>query len=86
LSAYVQAITGGFHFPSVGIKDANGNYLVGWVSVASAVNYLTFSNTAVGNAPFVLPAGPAADIGLLFKSKGNADITFTPGGSGTIVD
>ncbi len=75
-----------FSFPSVGIKDASGNYLIGWTSVgASAVNYLTFSNSATGNAPFIIPAGTDADAGLLLKSKGNANITLTPSGTGTIV-
>lgn len=74
-----------FNFPGTGIKDASGNYLVGWATVgAGAVNYLQFSNSATLNAPFIIPTGTDADITLLLKSKGNGDITLTPSGTGVI--
>lgn len=74
-----------FNFPGTGIKDATGNYLVGWSSVgAGAVNYFQFSNSATGNAPFIIPAGTDANITTLIKSKGNGDITLTPSGTGVI--
>lgn len=74
-----------FNFPGTGIKDASGNYLVGWASVgAAAVNYLQFNNSATGSAPFIIPAGTDVNTTLLLKSKGNGDITLTPSGTGVI--
>jgi hypothetical protein len=74
-----------FSFPSIGIKDANGNYLVGWGSSASAVNYLTLNNSPTTVSPFLAPAGTDANIGLTLNTKGNGNITLTPSGTGTIV-
>ena len=75
-----------FDFPGTGFKDASGNYLVGYTSAgALSVNYIQFNSAIAGSAPFITSAGIAADIGLLLKSKGNSNITLTPGGLGTIV-
>ena len=74
-----------FNFPSDGIKDANGNYLIGWSSVgASAVNYLEFSNSATGNPALLTTAGSDASVGLTLATKGSGNILFTPGGTGNI--
>lgn len=74
-----------FTFPSIGIKDASGNYLIGWGSTASAVNYIEFINSATDTSPIIIPTGTDTNIGLLLESKGNGNITLTPGTGGTVI-
>ena len=39
-----------FEFPGTGIKDANGNYILGWSTVGIlAVNYPSVTNSITGN-------------------------------------
>lgn len=65
-----------FTFPSVGIKDASGNYLVGWTSVgAGAVNYVQITNSATLNAPVIAPVGTDASIGLNINAVGTGVVT-----------
>ena len=74
-----------FTFPSDGLKDAAGNFLLGWASVgAAAVNYLVTNNSATGNASYLTTAGADASVGLTLKTKGSGNILFTPGGTGNI--
>ena len=74
-----------FDFPGTGIKDASGNYLIGWASAgASAVNYLQFNTSITGSAPYLISAGLDTNIDLLLNTKGNGNINLTPNGTGVI--
>lgn len=73
-----------FTFPSDGLKDASGNFLIGWSSVSSAVNYVKVINSATGNPSLITSAGSDTNIGLTLITQGMGNITFTPGGAGTI--
>jgi len=60
---------------NVVIEDGNGNeVLIGGDAVASAVNELTISNAATGNAPRILASG----------GDTNISINLVPKGSGTV--
>lgn len=67
-----------FDFPSTGIKDGNGNYLLGWDTVgASATNYLAFTNGVSGTPTKIEATGSDTDIDvdIVLKGTGQLDIT-----------
>lgn len=74
-----------FAFPGLGIQDASGNYLLQWASAgALSVNYL-LTTSSVAGSPVILSAGGSdLTVGVTVTTKGNGNLTFTPGGSGTI--
>lgn len=78
-----------FDFPGDGIKDENGNYLMGWSTVgASATNYLTFTNGVAGTPVKVELTGSDANINCDFVLKGTGVLDviglFTVNGSTSI--
>jgi hypothetical protein len=82
------------------IDDANGNEQIIFSSTASAINELTITNAAAGNAPSIATTGGDTNIGLTIAPKGtgdvnidadtvrigdsNADATITTNGTGDI--
>ena len=56
------------------IDDANGNEQVIFSSTASAVNELTITNAATGNAPSISTTGSDTNIGLTIAPKGTGDV------------
>ena len=52
------------------IADANGNELLIFTTVASAVNEITFANAATANNPTLTASGGDSNIGLQFIPKG----------------
>lgn len=63
-----KLVSGGF------IADANGNELLIGVTTASAVNELTTTNAATGNAPKLAATGTDTNINLDLDSKGTGII------------
>ena len=62
--------------------DANGNRIVEYNAVSSAVNWLKLSNAATGNDVIIEPAGTDDNIGVTIQGKGSGSITI-PGLSAT---
>ena len=56
------------------IDDANGNEQVIFTSTASAINELTITNAAAGNAPSIATTGGDTNIGLTIAPKGTGDV------------
>lgn len=56
------------------IKDTNGATSIQVDATASAVNYVTVTNTASGFIPQIASSGPAADISLNLVSKGTGTV------------
>lgn len=59
---------------SGGINDVNGNELLKVSATASAVNELTVTNAATGNAPTLSATGGDADIGINLVPKGTGTV------------
>ncbi len=64
-----------------GVDDVNGNEVVRFLSVASALNYLEISNSATGNNVVFDTEGGNANIGISFNTKGTGFILFRPNGA-----
>lgn len=84
-----------FLFPSDGIQDEEGYYILKWDSVGGIpVNAIEFSNAITGEAPIIEVTGTDGDIGLTITTKADGDlslevpedgdINFTIGGAGNI--
>jgi hypothetical protein len=56
------------------INDANGNEQIIFSSTASAINELTITNAAAGNAPSIATTGGDTNIGLTIAPKGTGDV------------
>lgn len=69
-----QWYTSGWEIGS-GLLDANGNELLKFAKVASAVNELTATNAATGSGPILSATG----------GDSNIDINLTPKGTGDVV-
>lgn len=67
---YGPGMTGYFQAPA-GVKDSNGNIVLGFVSTASSVNYLNITNYSTGGYPRLSAAGSDANIQLGLVAKGN---------------
>lgn len=65
------------------IADANGNEMLIFDTVASAVNELTLANAATGNSPSISATGGDANISLTLTPKGTGQVLF-PDGSNTL--
>lgn len=52
------------------INDSNGNEVIKTPATTSAVNEITITNAATGNAPQVSPTGGDSNVGLDMKMKG----------------
>lgn len=68
----MSGLTGYLQFPA-GIKDASGNIVIGFGSVASAVNTLNVYNAVAGGNTFIQNSGASASIPLELQPK-NADL------------
>ena len=67
-----------FTFPSTGIQDGNGNYLLGWNTLGiSATDYLQFSNGETGTYPSIAAIGTDANVGMNFIAKGTGQVGVT---------
>lgn len=69
------------------ISDSNGNELLDFTQVSSAVNNILIKNAATGNMPIVTVEGGDANIGVLLQTKGvgNVQVRGDPtGGTPTI--
>ena len=58
------------------IADANGNEMLIFDLVASAVNELTIGNGATGNYPTISATGGDTNIGINFQGKGTGSYRF----------
>lgn len=58
------------------IDDANGNEQIIFSSTASAVNELTITNAATGNAPSIATTGSDTNISLTIAPKGTGDVNI----------
>lgn len=60
-----------------GILDSNGNILLGFTTVASAVNYLAISNNPTTGAPILKSLGSDANVSIDFLAQGTGGFVFT---------
>ena len=65
----MDGLTGSLRAPTQ-IEDSNGNEVLKFGSTASAVNEVTVTNKATGNAPTVAATGGDTDVSLNLVSKG----------------
>jgi hypothetical protein len=67
-----------FDFPSTGIKDGNGNYLISWNTLGiAATDYLELTNGEVGTNPAITALGTESDIGIDLITKGTGEVNIT---------
>jgi hypothetical protein len=59
---------------SGGLKDVNGNNMLGWNQATSAVNYIAIQNAGSGNNPSFAVVGSDTNISLNLFSKGTGGI------------
>jgi hypothetical protein len=62
-----KIVNGGF------IADANGNELIIFTTVASAVNEITYANAATNTSPSIIPSGET-NVGLDIRMKGTGKL------------
>jgi hypothetical protein len=63
--------------PIIGqIKDSNGNAILNFVPVSSAVNYIAISNAAVSNVPEIVAQGTDTNISVIIRAKGTGGVVF----------
>jgi hypothetical protein len=65
------------------INDANGNEEIIFTTTASAVNELTITNAATGNAPEIAATGDDTNIDLRLNTKGTGGVVFNAGAVAT---
>jgi Chaperone of endosialidase len=84
LSGTTTAITHGLYYPTTNTIGVSANSLdvARFASVASAVNYLTFTNASTGGSPSIAATGSDANISLSLTPKGTGGIT-TSGSAAT---
>jgi len=63
------------------INDTNGNELIKFTSVASAVNDITVANAASGNNPSIAVTGGGANISLPIDAKGTGRVILDGAGA-----
>lgn len=65
-----------YDFPGAGIRDSNGNMMVGWLpgNPGAAVNYIQLQSAATAGSPVISAVGADASIALSIESKGAGDI------------
>jgi hypothetical protein len=56
------------------VQDPNNNEIIKTSYVASAVNEITITNAATGNAPTIAPTGGDTNIDLTFSGKGTGKV------------
>lgn len=71
----MTGLTGAIQAPTF-INDANGNHVLGFIGVASAVNYIDIINNMTNNPPALESVGTDSDIGMVFVAKGLGPFSF----------
>lgn len=66
------------------ILDSNGNEVLKFVSVSSAVNELTVTNAATSNSPILSSTGGDTNVGFKITSKGSGTLFLDAGSTGTV--
>jgi hypothetical protein len=61
-------------------SETNNPSILTFTSVASAVNYISISNSATGVKPIIATAGTDASIGLEFRAKSDGTFVFSSEG------
>ncbi len=56
------------------LRDLNGNEMLEFNPVASAVNQLKTSNAATGNSPILEAAGDDTNVGMIIRGKGSGEL------------
>lgn len=59
---------------TTGIKDSNGNLIIGLTPTASAINYLTITNTLSSVPPIIGVGGTDTNIGISLQVKGASGV------------
>lgn len=59
-----------------GLDDANGNELVKFTTVGSAVNELTISNNATGSSPILSATGGDSNVSIVLTPKGTGSVNL----------
>ena len=90
LSDYDPALKAGAEIDVVvdlnDIKDGNGNELIEFDTVASAVNYVRIANAITGTAPQITAQGDDTNIGLILSPAGTGSvIVASTGATGTVL-
>jgi len=76
----VYITTSGITFNTSGSRnlyDENGNEVLKFSSVASAVNDITISNNSTGNAPIISATGGDTNINIILTPKGTGGVVFS---------
>ncbi|MEO7508554.1 MAG: Ig-like domain-containing protein, partial [Pyrinomonadaceae bacterium] len=68
-----------------GIKDSNGNLLLGTTATTSSVNYFQAAGGATGTGPYFSALGSDSNIPLNFKAKGSGAINFRRGSDDAVI-
>lgn len=68
------------------VLDSNGNEILEFDAVDSAVNFVRVANSATGNAPVLSAQGDDTNVGFDITTKGTGGVTVTAGSSGVVVD
>ena len=58
------------------VVDSNGNEVISFVGVASAINEVTLTNAAIGNPPIISSTGDDTNIGINIVPKGTGAISL----------
>lgn len=66
------------------IDDSNGNEVIKTPATTSAVNEITVTNAATGNAPTISATGDDANINLSLSAKGSGTVNITGASTGII--
>lgn len=69
---------------NINTTSTSGNDALQYVLVASAVNKITITNAATGNAPSIKSSGTDANIGLSISSKGSGTLKLDGGATGDV--
>lgn len=67
----------GYYQAPAGVKDANGNIVLQWNGVASAVNYMRFTNSITGVGPTLSSLGSDTDVGMNFATQAAGVYSFS---------
>lgn len=73
-----SSFTGYLQYP-LGVKDPNGNIIVQWDYVSSAINYIKIQNSATGLIPQISSQGADTDIPMNIASKGLSPVRLVGG-------
>lgn len=69
---------------NINTSSTSGNDALQYVLVASAVNKITITNAATGNAPSIVSSGTDTNIGLNISAKGSGTLKLDAGATGTV--